>query len=133
MGRFLFVWASFRIHTGNWDVRLMYLEIVPPKGTSIVRPNCQCVFGMKPKRKENGPPSGLRREQAVRSLRSLWPPELDVEVVVARQCRVHASSVIQHPRKQYAPLSALAGREPRVPLARPVHLNTGTVRNPRTS
>ena len=38
---------------------------------------------MKPKREENGPPSRLRREQAVRSLRSLWPPELDVEVVVA--------------------------------------------------
>ena len=29
-----------------------YLEIVPPKGTSIVRSICQCVLGMKPKREE---------------------------------------------------------------------------------
>ena len=42
---------------------------------------------MKPKRKENGPPSRLRA--GCRSL-SLWPPVLDVEVVVARLCLVHA-------------------------------------------
>ena len=56
-----------------------------------------------------------------------------IEVVVARLRLVPARSVVQHPRKQFAPLSALAGREPRVPLARPVDLNPGTVRNARTS
>ena len=31
--RFLHVWASFRIHTGNWDVRLMYLWGEQSQGT----------------------------------------------------------------------------------------------------
>ena len=70
--------------------------------------------------------------QAARLLSGLRPPVFKIEVVVARLRLVPARSVIQHPRKQFAPLRALAGREPREPLARPVHLNPGTVRNART-
>ena len=34
--RFLFVWASFRIHTGSWDVRLMYLWGEQSQGTALL-------------------------------------------------------------------------------------------------
>ena len=47
--RFLHVWASFRIHTGNWDVRLMYLWGEQSQGTPQLASTVVCFMFWHPR------------------------------------------------------------------------------------
>ena len=47
--RFLHVWASFRIHTGNWDVRLMYLWGEQSQGTPQLASTVVCFVFWHPR------------------------------------------------------------------------------------